>query len=72
MGTFTTKELKDINDLRDKWLELEHDKWKLLSFSEYDARFGWVVGGMYTKYVHVARATIDFLASCESSYRSAT
>jgi len=66
MGTFTTGELEEINDLRDKWEAYEHNNWKLLSFSEYDARFGWLDRNQqYTKYVTITKEQIKFFVGVD-------
>jgi len=66
MGTYTTNEVKDIMILMDTWKGLEHDKWKLISFDDDEAKFGWLDRGLqFTKYVVTSRYQINFFRGVE-------
>jgi len=66
MATYTQAELEAINDLRDKWEAYEHDNWKLLSFGDYEARFGWLDRNQqYTKYVTITKEQIKFFVGVD-------
>jgi hypothetical protein len=64
-GPLGVGDLTNINEVANKWREAEHKKWKLVSFDEHDARFGWLVGDMYTKYVNISKSQIEFVRGIE-------
>jgi len=61
MTAYSNREVDKIIELRAKWTEYEHDSWKLISFSQKTARFGWDYNGQFTKYVEIGRVQIDFI-----------
>jgi len=66
MSTYTPRELQEINDMKDRWEAYEHDKWKLLSFDEDKAKFGWLHQNLqYTKYVTITREQIKFFVGVD-------
>jgi len=64
--TYTTQDIREIMKTKEKWEALEHDKWKLLSFSENEARFGWLDRNLqYTKYITVRTEQAKFFRGVE-------
>ena len=61
MGTYTKKQVVEINDQMRHWKMFEHDGWLLISFDTKSARYGMNVRGEYIKYVTIDANIIDFL-----------
>jgi len=62
MGTHTTREIVDIQGNLDFWQELENEQWKLISFTDQtSARYGWLYGERYTKYVTITAHICTFM-----------
>lgn len=60
-STLTPSELTLINDLFDYWTAFEYDSWQVISFNEKEARYGWNVGGQYTRYVTLTKSMVEFV-----------
>jgi hypothetical protein len=67
MTNYTPGNVRQIAADYDFWIQWEHDKWKLISFTDRtSARFGFLNrNGEYTKWITVEAPAIRFMRGVE-------
>lgn len=66
-GEMNVSDIEKIKRRQEFWESFEHDKWRLLSFTDKtSARFGWLSDNkQFTKYVNVRAHEARFLLGVE-------